>query len=243
MSRSLRLAATVAALLAPTLAAAQESQTRGGPPPADDAPPATLPEGATVPATDEPAVAPVVPAGDPPVPAPGYAPAYGPAPVAAVSAAPTEPLPYLTLTVSPVHLILGMVEGTLELRIAPRFGLAGVVGGGAMTAGDVTATVFEIGGSGRYYVSGDFRSGVQLGAELLFASASASSSNEDLSAFGAGLTLGGFVGYKKTWASGFTFDGQAGVQTLAVAAETNQGDRIEESRMGLLLNLNVGWSF
>jgi hypothetical protein len=149
--------------------------------------------------------------------------------------------PTVALTVSPIHLVIPMAEVTAEVRLAPKLGLAVVGGLGRMRSGLTNEPIdlIEGGASIRYYVVGSFRSGVQLGAEALYVHASTQDMTVDVKARGLGLSP--FVGYKWTHRSGFTFDGQIGASYMAARAkEANQS--AETSKVGPMLNLNVGWS-
>jgi hypothetical protein len=160
---------------------------------------------------------------------------------------PAQDLPKVAITISPVHLILPVAELTAEVRVAPKFGVAGIIGVGSVPLlgltddNDDRATVFELGASGRYYVLGSFRRGLQLGAEALYLHAKLDSTSAG-TVKGSGLALAPFVGYKYTHRSGFTFDGQLGVSFTAVRAESSS-DAEDDSDVAPLLNLNIGWSF
>ena len=77
---------------------------------------------------------------------------------------------------------------------------------------------------------------------------SLSDENSAVSADAGGVSVGGFGGWKWMAGMGFTFVVQLGYQVIGLAAaERNDasGNRIEktESDAGVLLNLDVGWSF
>lgn len=152
----------------------------------------------------------------------------------------------MSITLSPIHLGIGpIVEVTGEWRAAPKIGAAGILGFGKYEPPDDPNVfdVFEAGASLRYYVLGDFSGGLQLGFEALYVKLSTDSVNgSNVSAIGNGLSLAPFIGYKAIW-SGFTFDGQIGASFLAVSAEADNGETAEDQDVGVLLNLNVGWSF
>lgn len=188
---------------------------------------------------------------------PGGAPQPSPPPVPVYQIPGPLPAPppaerTFSLTISPLHLLFPIVEVTGELAVSPQLGVAGIVGVGqiAVTAGSSSSRFFvaEGGASVRYYVTGSFRKGVQLGGELLYAHVEADSSDGtvDASAFAAGVSIGPFVGYKWSGASGFTFDGQLGVAYSSARAEASDGGSTataEQSAIYPLLNLNIGWSF
>jgi hypothetical protein len=170
----------------------------------------------------------------------GTASAQTPADVQPLAPA-ARPDPSIAITVSPIHLLIPMAEVTAEVRLAPKLGLAVIGGVGRMrlaTTNDSVGLV-EGGGSVRYYVTGSFRSGLQLGAEALYVHASTDDMTVDVKA--RGLAVSPFVGYKWTHRSGFTFDGQIGASYMAVQAKSTT-QTAEKSKVGPMLNLNVGWS-
>lgn len=147
--------------------------------------------------------------------------------------------PSVALTVSPLLLVIPMAEVTAEIRIAPKLGVALTGGIGAVRDPDLDDLIklYEAGASVRYYATGSFRSGLQLGAEVMYVHATTTADSVRILA--EGLAVGPFVGYKWTHSSGFTFDGQLGVNYYTLRADTI----MDESNIGPLLNLNVGWSF
>lgn len=168
---------------------------------------------------------------------------------------PDEGLRNVSLTFSPLHLFMPMLELTAEVRLARKFGVAALGGYGQITGerdpGDtrepLTATVYEIGAQARYYVFGSFDHGMQLGAEVLYLHLDADTTGS-IVASGEGLAVGPFAGYKIATQFGFTFDGQLGIQYLAARAEahdtdTNDSAEASDSVWIPLLNVNVGWSF
>src|SRR5690606_13892868 len=156
------------------------------------------------------------------------------------------PLPTLSITFSPIHLVMPVVEVTGELRLAPTLSAA-IIGGAGRLGGDrVNAvddrsySVFELGAQVRWYALGDFRSGLQLGAEALYLEVA--TDDDGVSATGEGLALGPFVGYKHTFPIRLTLDAQVGAQALAVRADSGRSSA-EDKDVIVLLNLNAGWSF
>jgi hypothetical protein len=156
----------------------------------------------------------------------------------------------VSLTFSPLHLVLPVFEVTAEARVMDKVGIAAVLGGGRVseeataTGPAISAPIFEVGLQGRYYLLGDFRHGLQLGAEALYIRAS--DEVETASATVDGLSVGPFLGYKYTADIGFTFDGQVGYQRLGLSGRASDGVQTmtdEQAEWSLLLNLNVGWSF
>ncbi len=148
----------------------------------------------------------------------------------------------VSVTFSPIHLALPVFEVTGEVRVDDKIGIAGILGFGQVTpaSGD-PVSLFEIGASGRYYALGDFRHGMQVGLEAFYIHASAAA--DGVTATADGLAVGPFVGYKYTADIGFTFDSQLGFQRFGIGADSSDGQSTEDSDYGVLLNLNVGWSF
>ena len=114
---------------------------------------------------------------------------------------------------------------------------------------------WEAGGQFDYYVLGDFDHGMQLGAQLLYQSASAEETEGTISAQAnaSGIRTGPFLGYKIITDVGFTFNAQLGAQISTASGEANASDSATgesatvsgeaDSAWGPLLRLNVGWSF
>jgi hypothetical protein len=173
------------------------------------------------------------------------------APPALAETAPAEhdSGPAWSITFSPIHLIAGPIaEVTAEGKLGRKLGAAVMLGAGKFTdrsnAGvDNTFDVFEVGASVRGYLLGSFERGLQLGASLEYATLSGDDVNASgVSAVGNGLSASPFIGYKHVWSMGLTFDGQVGPSFVAIRAEGG-GSTAEDSRVGLNLNLNLGWSF
>lgn len=155
---------------------------------------------------------------------------------------PSEPAhdagPRVSLTISPAHFVLPVVELTGEYRVIPKLGIALIVGGGKITDNTLTATVAEVGVSARYYVLGSFRKGLQVGGEVDYVHVS----GDNIEVKGAGIAMGPFVGGKWISSFGLTLDGQIGAQ-LQKASASSSSSSASESKVGLLLNLNIGYSF
>jgi hypothetical protein len=163
--------------------------------------------------------------------------------LASLRTARAEELPSVAVTVSPVHLILPVAELTAELRLANRIGVAVILGAGSVreTLTDTRIRVYEGGASFRYYVTGSFRSGLQLGGEALYVFASTDETTTMTTVAAEGLGLSPFAGYKWTHRSGITLEGQVGA-TFIVIREKG-GSMEEEKDIGPMLNLNFGYSF
>lgn len=148
----------------------------------------------------------------------------------------------VSLTFSPLHLLIvvPVLELTAEVRADRDVGVA-IIGGYGSTG---SWNVYELGGQLRYYATGSFDQGFELGAEVLFLGVRSSEGTGLSNAVSAsGLAVGPFIGYKLTTRGGFTFDVQGGFQYLAPVGVDSERDRSELSAVIPLLNLNVGWSF
>lgn len=191
------------------------------------------------------AQAPAPPPGSPPPGSPPPA-GYYPAPMPVVTA-PPPPLPAASLTISPIHLLMPVFELTAEFRGSEHLGLAVVGGAGSIKAADLDTRfgVYEVGGQVRYYLTGDFRRGLELGAELIYLHVSGSLG--DVSGVGEGIGVGPFLGYKLGTMAGFVFDAQLGAERVGIAASSHDSSgsagSASEQRWIPLLNLNIGWSF
>lgn len=157
----------------------------------------------------------------------------------------TGPTRSASITLSPVHLAIGIVEVTGEFRVAPRLGLAGTLGGGTIDG----IGVAEVGAQLNYYLLGDFDGGLHLGAEAQWITAFSDSETNTAtmsSAVAEGFAVGPMIGFKWVGDSGLSLVAQAGVQYIAIAAEAKNGSATasrEDSKIGPLVNLNAGWSF
>jgi hypothetical protein len=162
----------------------------------------------------------------------------------------------MSVTISPLHLVLPVVEVTAEFKAHETVGLAALGGWGKMTQknttiGDIKYDVWEVGGQVRYYALGDFDHGLQVGAEVLYVNVTSEdieTASGTVSGVGDGVAVGPFLGYKVATDLGFTFDGQLGVARTGLGAEaqnedTGYSESEESTDWGPLLNLNVGWSF
>lgn len=151
--------------------------------------------------------------------------------------------PSVAITTSPVHLLIPMAEIAAEIRVADKIGVA-VIGGVGMVRDRLTNAkigLYEGGASLRYYVTGSFRTGLQLGAETIYIHASTTSQDVDIN--GAGLAVSPFAGYKWTHGSGLTLEGQLGASFMVVRAKAETGEMSERSDVGPMVNLQVGYSF
>lgn len=158
-------------------------------------------------------------------------------------------MPIVSLTFSPIHLLFPILEVTGELRLGQEAGVALIAGGGQVTdkASDgtkITFRVYEIGTQLRYYVTGNFRRGMEIGAEVLYVHVNGSLDN--ITGVASGLALGPFFGWKTTSYAGFTFEVQGGVEILTAGTKVtdSSGDSTSSTIDYVpLVNLNIGWSF
>jgi hypothetical protein len=143
---------------------------------------------------------------------------------------------HTTITISPFHLALPVVELTGEFALQPKISLSAIGGIGSYES----FSVFELGSQFNYYLIGDFDQGMQGGVELLYVYTSGSVSN--ISGIGQGLSLGPFIGYKGAFSFGLSIDIQLGIAVMAVNAEAG-GSTASVNAVYPLFNFNLGWSF
>jgi hypothetical protein len=138
-------------------------------------------------------------------------------------------------------MFIPMVELTGEVRVARKLGVAVIAGAGAIRDMDTNALikVYEAGASVRYYALGSFRHGMQIGGEAIYVKANTDNTGVEVRAKGLGISP--FLGYKWTHRSGFTIDTQLGVTFITARADSSTQTK-QASKVGPLLNLNVGWS-
>jgi hypothetical protein len=156
----------------------------------------------------------------------------------AQSEEPQKPPPRISATLSPVHLILPVVEITVEARVSNHVGVAIIGGAGSVTSGGSTASVAEIGGQLDYYPFAPF-SGAHIGVEPLYVHGS---SDSDSTAVANGLSFGPFIGYKFVASFGLTLVAQLGVGVQVIKAH-NTSTESSDKTFAPILNLNAGWSF
>lgn len=147
----------------------------------------------------------------------------------------------VTVTWSPIHLVLPVVELTGEYNVAPHMGAGVILGAGRVTNDDetVTATAIEAGAQFNYYFLDRF-SGLHAGLEGIYLHLG--DVEQDTTASGAGFAVGPYAGYKVMTSIGFTFVAQLGISYLAISAKTST-QTSSDSKFSPLLNLNIGWSF
>ncbi len=160
---------------------------------------------------------------------------------------------YVSVTFSPIHLLLPIFEAMLEARIIDGFGAALIGGYGKVTAedslgGEHRFDAWELGGQLSWYPLKPFRSLV-VGAELLYihVETEEQDANVSVTGIGNGAAIGPFIGYKLVTSGGFTLVAQGGIQYLAIEAEASssagQTQSEEQSRIIPLINVNIGWTF
>ena len=156
-----------------------------------------------------------------------------------------------SLTISPVHLILPIVEFTGEYALSRDFGIAAIGGYGSIqvknsASKDIKLPVLELGAQAAYYALGSFRHGMQVGGELLWIKVSPPK-DEGVTVAANGVAVGPFLGYKFISSFGLTVFVQGGYEFLFAQAKATDatGKEIEASADGglPLLNINLGWSF
>src|SRR6266542_226698 len=114
-------------------------------------------------------------------PPPQVPPGYAPPPYPAEMAPPEPPRPQhdVSLTFSPLHLLLPVVEVTGEIRLDKIMSVAAIAGFGSVSIDNAQpdlpshASVYEFGGHYRFYPIGSFEHGMQLGVEVLYLHVSA----------------------------------------------------------------------
>jgi hypothetical protein len=163
----------------------------------------------------------------------------------------------LSLTFSPIHLILPIFEVTAEFRVVPHFGISVIGGYGKITETTVgefdteqlKLTAYELGGQLVGYPLHSFQS-LQLGAEVLWLKVdlgNVNAGNVQVSGAGNGVAVGPLIGYKLMSRAGFTFFVQGGFEYIAARAHANDtaGNTSSASQTQFipLLNANIGWSF
>ncbi|MBI5325443.1 MAG: hypothetical protein HZB41_09270 [Ignavibacteriae bacterium] len=141
-----------------------------------------------------------------------------------------------TITISPIHLIMPVVELMGEFALKPTVSIA-LIGGLGTYEG---FSVYEIGGQLNFYLTGNFDQGMQAGIEILHASVSGEVQN--ISGVGQGLSIGPFIGYKGAYDFGLSIDLQLGIGIMTARAEAG-GSTASANATAPFLNFNLGWSF
>jgi hypothetical protein len=175
---------------------------------------------------------------------------------ARLPSAPSFPLPEpeprnLSITVSPLRLLVPLIEVQVELRLG-SFGIALLGGAGQVTidGGELDGerlAAYELGAIFTGYPLETFEN-LTLGAEVLWLKLDADELGDDrIDGFASGVATGPLIGYKTIGDTGFTFSVQGGIAYVVVHAEaSNAFDEYEEEDEQTwipLVNLNLGWSF
>lgn len=158
----------------------------------------------------------------------------------------------LSVTASVLHAALIVPKLSVEYALTDKFSAAAFGGYGSVSSIDH----YQVGGSLRYYLAGDFRNGLQIGFEGGYVDLSAdlgSTVHDLLDVLGIegsikGPVFGGFLGYKYIADFGLTFETQLGAQrfsteTTLTSKVTNHSETREDTVWGPLLATNLGWSF
>ena len=162
-----------------------------------------------------------------------------------------------SITISPIHLAISMLEVTSEYNLSPNIGLALVTGFGQFKSetkdisGNVVSedkyTAIEFGTHFKYYFFDNFE-GLHFGGEILYLFVDRAGDDQGVKASGEGLAVGPFLGYKGMADIGFTWEIQAGYQFMLAKAEAEEDESgltasTEQDASFPLINLNLGWSF
>ena len=159
---------------------------------------------------------------------------------------------HVSITLSPIHLILPIFELNAEIRAGDFLGI-GIIGGiGQISVENSLGqkekfSAYELGAQLNIYPLKPFES-LHFGIEALYLRVATEDRADTISGVGEGLAIGPMVGYKLITSGGFTFVAQGGVEYVVIQAEaedssTGQQAQDEGSRVIPLLNLNLGWSF
>jgi len=148
----------------------------------------------------------------------------------------------VTLSFSPVNLIYPMVEVAAEAKLAPKIGVAVILGGGRYGDRGISYSTYayEAGGQLNYYIFQSFE-GLHAGAEVIYLRITDDQNN---AVAGNSATLGPYIGFKAVASFGATFIGQGGFAVSANNGEyASAGTSGPQGRIFPLLNLSLGWSF
>ena len=156
----------------------------------------------------------------------------------------------VSLTASPIHLLLPVLEVTGEIRAKDWLGVALIGGYGTIpvetTYNSDTVNAYELGGQLSLYPLEPFES-LLFGFEVLWVKVDTDDyDNSSISASAAGVMMGPMVGYKYIADGGFTLFVQGGAEYITARAEASNdagNATAEESDIIPLLNFNLGWSF
>ena len=155
----------------------------------------------------------------------------------------------VTVTVSPVHLVLPVVEAQIEYYASELISVAILGGGGTITTElsdgeSVTFDVLEVGGQARAYFYGSSEGGAHAGVEVMYVKLDGDV--DGVTGVGSGLAGGAIAGYKWVFGPGFVLDLNGGIGFGRVDAEATDGDETEtksETQALPIININIGWAF
>ena len=121
-----------------------------------------------------------------------------------------------SLTISPFHLAMPVLELTAEKAVSPKLGIAGIAGFGSVPVENnlgekKSIPILELGGQLDYYVVGSFRHGMQVGAEAVWIKVFIPD-DEGVVVSANGIAVGPLLGYKWAARFGLTFMVQGGYQ-------------------------------
>lgn len=149
----------------------------------------------------------------------------------------------VSISLSLLHLIGPLAEGTLELRPFDHVGIAGVLGRGNFKVDGTDYSAWEYGGQLNIYSSAF--DGLAVTGEV-FRFSGEGEPEPGVKGSGRGTLLSGLIGYKGITSGGFTLIVQGGfTRVLAeVTAEHPQlGSASEDASTWLpMANLNLGWT-
>jgi len=160
------------------------------------------------------------------------------------------------VSLSPLHLTIGVVELQAEVTLTPVMSVAMIVGTGEIPPAwtekfvpelseDVSVTEYRV--QFRYYYTGTSAGGAYFGLQGLHLELETQSQNVDVD--GSGPGYGAFAGYKWDW-SGFVLDVHVGAVRMNMegAAEGEVGNtdvdaKGSKSFIMPTINANIGWGF
>ncbi|MBW8886342.1 MAG: hypothetical protein JF616_01185 [Fibrobacteres bacterium] len=159
-----------------------------------------------------------------------------------------HPMQYVSLTFSPLSLLIPEGEIGIEMRKYEKLGLGVVAGAGRITQVSpgvkLHLSIYDLGIQANYYAVGSFRHGMQLGFRGVYEHF-ANPFVHQLPISGSNFKLGSWVGYKYVMKVGLTFQTQIGCQYIW----NHESDGIEggtnskSESLAPLLELDLGWSF
>lgn len=147
--------------------------------------------------------------------------------------------PFLSVTMAPILLFASSLELMAEVEVLDFLGVALI----PLIGQPDGVTLYGVGVGVNFYPFQNFRS-LFLGGELQ--SQFARLETENVVARGSGFGAGGYLGFKAVASFGLTFVGQLGYRYMDFEV-TGTGGGVTETyhfdSRGLLLRLNLGWSF